>query len=67
MGPFFGVSGQAKDVVNPVGKVIGASNRSGANFACSLAPNNVCMATTPQVISGSGWKTQTPAGLAVER
>jgi hypothetical protein len=38
MGSFSGVSGQAKIVVNPVGEVIGASKRSGANFACSLAP-----------------------------
>lgn len=42
MGPFSGVSGQAKYVVNPAGEVIGASNRSGAKFACSLASiNNV--------------------------
>ena len=40
MGPFSGVSGQAKDVVNPVGSLIGASNRSGANLTCSLAPIN---------------------------
>lgn len=67
MGPFSGISRQVKDVVNPVGEAIGASDRSGANLACSLAPINDCMATTPQVISGSGWKTQTPTGLAVER
>jgi hypothetical protein len=50
-----------KDAVNLTEDVIGASNEKRRSLDCI---SNL-QATTPQVINGSGWKMQTPTGLAV--